>query len=862
MAISDNGTRDQYSASASQTVFAYTFEVFVKEDLAVEQNGTLLSEGTHYTVSDVGNDAGGNVTLVTGATLGDIITLYRSMAFERLSDYQQNGEFLANEVNSDLDRLWAALQQNQTNLGASIRPAIDDSILNSSNTELANVATRGGKALGFASDGTLDYKSFGTAGGSFIDASTTGTMTGLSGLSVGDVVQTAEFSTGNGGGGTYDVVLTSSVTPNAHDIIIGVSDPLISFVLRVGNGVSSKQLGLVVDLPGLFLLDDSISKTEHDGGCTIDPTVPFYTLGDEASVNLWYNGDPTHTTNGVFVKIIKDTVTDEDYSVINSSSYIYNEAFVNRKAYETMLRNTTYNDFTFTPKDNPVFIWGSVNPLRNDMTIRHSSGCDIRGRYSDPAESGTGQSGHMFGFVQYANPPPTGSDFTVTGTTTNVNYILDGVASTIFDAGHSQLHNNNVIGFFETEDCSVTGTGGITASDHNGVAFDGQCVNPKVDLAYIKNYDDRAVTMKGTAGLKDSCSVNIGTLTGATLDGTVGESIIIQDFTYGSVVVGTAILNATASGNFVRSLKSDKVDIQCGYLKDSQFIASLEEAGEVHIHDTIYNNVEFLVRRGGTSPAPTDQKVVSLKRVRCESTTNGVIYLSQVAQGLWDEFRVVDCDFSDATGTLTPYSGFATLSAPALFNFKNNLPPKGDEGVHDGAGNAAVLTDTTQSWTTNEHVGEVLKNTVDGSETIVTANTATTITGVLAGGKENDWDVGDGYTVGAAWVTDSRIFNEHVDRPNQAVASTIFVYDTAGAKNDNPYTEITIICTHTSSTVRIPIVMNLRDLFLTSTDHRQSAVADDGSIIEITTTRTGTVVTFTLTVSSGSGTIVNYSKSN
>ena len=243
MAISDNGTRDQYSASASQTVFAYTFEVFVKEDLAVEQNGTLLSEGTHYTVSDVGNDAGGNVTLVTGAILGDIITLYRSMAFERLSDYQQNGEFLANEVNSDLDRLWAALQQNQTNLGASIRPAIDDSILNSSNTELANVATRGGKALGFASDGTLDYKSFGTAGGSFIDASTTGTMTGLSGLSVGDVVQTAEFSTGNGGGGTYDVVLTSGVTPNTYNIIIGVSDPLISFVLRIDEILDAKAYG-------------------------------------------------------------------------------------------------------------------------------------------------------------------------------------------------------------------------------------------------------------------------------------------------------------------------------------------------------------------------------------------------------------------------------------------------------------------------------------------------------------------------------------------------------------------------------------------------------------------------------------------
>ena len=61
---------------------------------------------------------------------------------------------------------------------------------------------------------------------------------------VGDVVQTAEFSTGNGGGGTYDVVLTSSVTPNTQDVIIGVSDPLISFVLRFEHeSINIRQIG-------------------------------------------------------------------------------------------------------------------------------------------------------------------------------------------------------------------------------------------------------------------------------------------------------------------------------------------------------------------------------------------------------------------------------------------------------------------------------------------------------------------------------------------------------------------------------------------------------------------------------------------
>jgi len=116
MAINDSGTRNQYTATASQTVFAYTFEIFVVGDITVKQNAVTLSEGTHYTVSGVGSDSGGNVTLVTGATSGDAIDIYRDMAFERLTDYLQNGDFLADDVNNDFDRLWAALQQNENNI--------------------------------------------------------------------------------------------------------------------------------------------------------------------------------------------------------------------------------------------------------------------------------------------------------------------------------------------------------------------------------------------------------------------------------------------------------------------------------------------------------------------------------------------------------------------------------------------------------------------------------------------------------------------------------------------------------------------------------------------------------------------------
>ncbi len=68
-------------------------------------------------------------------------------------------------------------------------------------------------------------------------------------------------------------------------------------------------------------------------------------------------------------------------------------------------------------------------------------------------------------------------------------------------------------------------------------------------------------------------------------------------------------------------------------------------------------------------------------------------------------------------------------------------------GTHDGAANAAVLTDSTKSWTVSQWVGYRIRNTTDGSFTTITANTATTITGVLQGGTDNDWDASDAYVI-------------------------------------------------------------------------------------------------------------------
>ena len=147
MTVSNTVSRNQYTASSGQTVFPYTFEVFVSSDITVLQNDTTLSEGSNYSVSGVGVDAGGNITLTVGATTGDIITVYRSMELDRTTDYQNSGDFLAQEVNDDFDRLWLAAQQgDENNSRAIVKPVTDSSSIN---MELPEAATRFNTFLGF-----------------------------------------------------------------------------------------------------------------------------------------------------------------------------------------------------------------------------------------------------------------------------------------------------------------------------------------------------------------------------------------------------------------------------------------------------------------------------------------------------------------------------------------------------------------------------------------------------------------------------------------------------------------------------------------------------------------------------------------
>ena len=112
-------TRNDITATASQTSFTYTFRVLAATDMDVYQNGVLLSSG--YTVNNVGTVTGGTVVLDSGVPVGQIVSLVLAMPLDRTTNYQNSGDFLASDVNSDFDKIYIGAVQNENSIDRSIR---------------------------------------------------------------------------------------------------------------------------------------------------------------------------------------------------------------------------------------------------------------------------------------------------------------------------------------------------------------------------------------------------------------------------------------------------------------------------------------------------------------------------------------------------------------------------------------------------------------------------------------------------------------------------------------------------------------------------------------------------------------------
>jgi hypothetical protein len=155
MAVSVTVTSSQYAGNGSSstpyaTGFAFQssdwLRVYLTDAAGVN---TLLTLGTHYTVTGAGNPAGGNVTTVAAYASTSKITIARVTPGTQLLDLEYADRLPSQLVEDALDKLTFALQELQ-NRKALTFPAAEPA---GNDTELPAAAARANCVFGFDETG-------------------------------------------------------------------------------------------------------------------------------------------------------------------------------------------------------------------------------------------------------------------------------------------------------------------------------------------------------------------------------------------------------------------------------------------------------------------------------------------------------------------------------------------------------------------------------------------------------------------------------------------------------------------------------------------------------------------------------------
>jgi hypothetical protein len=169
---------NSYTGNGVTTVFPYQFKILAAADLTVYAAGILKVLNVDYTVTGVGVDVGGSVTFISGApAAGAKVAIVRAGKRQRLTDYQQQGDFNTPTVNPDFDNAILLIQDLGAQLGRTLTlPADELDTLPS----LPAKAVRSGKYIAFDANG-LPISSAGTGNDAALRTDLASTLSGADG---------------------------------------------------------------------------------------------------------------------------------------------------------------------------------------------------------------------------------------------------------------------------------------------------------------------------------------------------------------------------------------------------------------------------------------------------------------------------------------------------------------------------------------------------------------------------------------------------------------------------------------------------------------------------------------------------------
>ena len=115
-----------YVANGVTKSFAFPFAILSADDLKVKVGADVVTAG--FSITGVGDRDGGSVTFADAPASLTPIILYREVALDRTTDYQENGDLLAIVLDDDLDRIWMALQDQLLLADLAVRAPIGETL--------------------------------------------------------------------------------------------------------------------------------------------------------------------------------------------------------------------------------------------------------------------------------------------------------------------------------------------------------------------------------------------------------------------------------------------------------------------------------------------------------------------------------------------------------------------------------------------------------------------------------------------------------------------------------------------------------------------------------------------------------------
>lgn len=220
-------TSGPYTGTGSADTYNYTFKVLSSSELVVVETtdlnvASVLVEGTHYTVTGVGNNGGGSAVRTTNLPNNYTWFMYRVTPRLQPTDFTGQGSFVPLSHENALDKITMIAQEVDDSLGRAIRVAQGGLAL----TPLTKEATGlSGKFPQFQANGDIGLADTATLlqnpSNSFAAMSTIATLQGSTSATITSVFVEGYYAAGDGYGGWFvlDPADTTS-SDNGGNIIL------------------------------------------------------------------------------------------------------------------------------------------------------------------------------------------------------------------------------------------------------------------------------------------------------------------------------------------------------------------------------------------------------------------------------------------------------------------------------------------------------------------------------------------------------------------------------------------------------------------------------------------------------------------